>query len=124
MYIEIIQEETAKLAKEKGFDDWCSHFYGTYMGYNGLQNEDSSNKYNKEGNYAAPSQTELQAWLREKYHLYVHVATNSITTHFPMIQLAEVGGTQMKGPVYLKNYPTYEEALEVGLVEALKLINI
>lgn len=124
MYNEPIKEETAKLAKLKGFDEWCADFYGTYAGYVGMHHDDNSNKYNKGENCSAPSQTELQAWLRVKYHLYVHVATNSITTHFPMIQLAEVGGTQMKGPAYDKNYRTYEEALEVGLFETLKLIQI
>ena len=39
-----------------------------------------------------------------------------------MIELAEVGGTHLKGPAYIKNYETYEDALEIGLQEALKLI--
>ena len=39
-----------------------------------------------------------------------------------MNQIADVDGTKMSGPQYLKNYKTYEEAFEVGLFEALKLI--
>ena len=72
--------------------------------------------------YEAPTQNMLKTWLRRKYHLNVRVASNSINTHFPMIELLEVGGTQLKGPAYNKNYKKYEDALEVGLFEALKLI--
>jgi hypothetical protein len=112
--------ETAKLAQEKEFKEFdnCTHFYspdGILMS--------NDYKFSKFG-CLAPRQEVLKQWLREKYHLYVRVAVNSISTYFPMIELAEVGGTQMKGPAYDKNYRTYEAALEVGLREALKLIEI
>jgi hypothetical protein len=141
---ECIILETAKLAKEKGFDIGCNgsytEFHKTHKSDNpsfamkkgevefdgssyNINNSPMSDFSNKNyTTYSAPTQGLLQKWLREKYHLYVRVATNSITTHFPMIELAEVGGTHLKGPVYDKNYETYEEALEVGLQEALKLI--
>lgn len=104
---ELIHIETFKLAKEKGFDIHVCRCGG----YPECICEDR-----------LPTQSLVQTWLRKKYHLYVRVATTSITTHFPMIELAEVGGTHLKGPAYLKNYETYEEALEVGLESALKLI--
>ena len=112
--------ETAKLAQEKGFRDFdsCTDFYTPECAL--MSNEYKNSKFE----CLAPRQEVLKQWLREKYHLYVRVATNSITTHFPMIELAEVGGTMMKGPTYDKNYRTYEAALEVGLREALKLIEI
>jgi hypothetical protein len=106
---QLITKKTFELAKLKGFDVYtcrCGGFPECICNHDEL----------------LPTQTLVQQWLREKYHLYVRVATNSITAHFPMIELAEVGGTHLKGPAYIKNYETYEDALEIGLQEALKLI--
>jgi hypothetical protein len=116
----IIKFETAILAKEKGFNNdlqWCGFAPCSY---------DEKGNFWKNTFYGieAPTQSLLKKWLRDKYHLYVRVGTTSLTTHFPMIELVEVDGTRLKGPVYIKNYQTYEEGLEVGLFEALKLIKI
>ena len=115
-----ISFETAKLAKEKGFNDYiCSTDFYTPDGAL-LCNDFQYSEFS----FLAPKQELLKQWLRNKYHLYVRVATNSLTCHFPMIELVDVDGTQLRGPVYIKNYQTYEEALEVGLESALKLINL
>ena len=90
---ELVLIETWNLAMEKGF------------------NED-----------IVPTQSLLQKWLRKKHFIKVRVASNSRTSHFPMTELLELDGTKGCGPSYLKNYKTYEKALEKGLYEALKLI--
>lgn len=111
--------ETAKLAYEKGFDEFeCVTDFYTPDGVL-ISNEYKNTMFK----CIAPRQEVLKQWLREKYHMYVKVATTSLTTHFPMIELAILGGTHLRGPAYDKNYKTYEEALEVGLYEALKLID-
>lgn len=128
---------TAKLAREKGFNLYSPAFYGcdephgggppnSFMQKTWYRPEDVDREETQEGTmcYEAPTQNMLKTWLRRKFHLNVHVACNSITTYFPMIELLEVGGTQLKGPAYDKNYKEYEDALEVGLFEALKLIQI
>lgn len=126
--------ETAKLAKEKGFKEYT--FYRYVLGYNSIKEDKELKPWFKEDSMyllrgvdnsqphlcVAPTQSLLQKWLREKFHIYCRVATNSLTCHFPMNEIADVDGTQMKGPSPLVIYKTYEEALEIGLQEALKLI--
>lgn len=75
-------------------------------------------------NYKFLWMCEIQKWLRDKYHIYCRVASNSLTCHFPMNSILDIDGDKMMGPRYDKNYITYEGALEVGLYEALKLINL
>lgn len=99
---QLILSTTLNLAKEKGF--LC-------------QKLRPENDYLEE----QPTQSYLQTWLRKKHHLHVHIACSSLVQYFPMIEELQVDGIQMRGPVF-KIFRTYEEALEFGLDEALKLI--
>lgn len=137
---EIVGKVVAKLAKEKGFNEWCNDSYteakcDIYInkivrfskGY--YYHEQEKHKNSIDGiddseywiSYSAPTQSFLKMWLRIRYHLDVRVAINSLTCYFPMISLIDIDGTQMKGPVY-KNHKSYEKAMEAGLHEALLLI--
>jgi len=146
---QLISFETAKLAKEKGFD-WkcrgkihCSHFHliknniipsniptSQYEMFAPLRdwNHELYNDPNRRGGtltgleLSMPTQSFLQKWLREKYNLIVNVACNAKQCYFPMNGFAEDGAFQMAGPKELIIFKTYEEALEHGLSEALKLI--
>lgn len=120
---QLISFETAKLAKEKGFGVGFTTQYCYSSDNDGLHiaNFDNAVKTKPDELFLAPTQSLLQKWLREKYHLFVCVAHNSLESHFPMIQLLDIDGSLLKGPPYLKNYKTHEEALEIGLQEALKL---
>jgi len=133
----LIKIPTAKLAKKKGFDLRTPAFYGCDNPAGGgpgnnlqitswVKWEELGNDDPQDGTmiYSVPTQGQLEMWLRKKYNIYVRVATNSLTSYFPMIEIVSVYGTQMKGPAYTKNYRTYEEAMEVALVEGLKLIEI
>ena len=114
---EIISFETAKLAKEKGFD------------------VKSANKYDDEGRIIEPilqvsykiyypfcSQSLLQKWLREKHNIDVwsqpFVYRNSLPDEYYSYHLYKDGVFQKDGV----NFLDFEEALERGLKEALKLI--
>lgn len=120
MMEEIITFETAKLAKEKGFNS-CNKL----------------GSYNKEGNYMyeivtdsetiaaygllpSPTQSLLQKWLREVHSLSVKIddyITNSrVRYDYSVSDL----GSQEDNPTGV--FETYEEALEQGLQEALSLI--
>jgi len=136
---QLISFKTAKLAKEKGFNELTDLIYlhhpNTYRGIKGTdswklaydlvefkyRNKYNGHSYNEDEQYSAPTQSLLQQWLREKYHLDVYVASNGLYCYFPMIQLLEIDGTQMKSPK-VKIYKKWEDALETGLQEALKLI--
>ena len=69
---------------------------------------------------SAPTQSLLQKWLREEHYIIVWV--------YPAIRLNGYQGCIQKKNMVGKNiilthkFETYEEALEQGLFEALKLI--
>jgi len=108
MYEELIAFETAKLAKEKGYENIKIKKKGaweTFIADN------------------VPTQSLLQRWLREKHGIFIVLLPDSdngmfgydilikgdIHTQANTFELDEVIGT-------------YEEALEQGLLEGLKLI--
>jgi len=74
--------------------------------------------------YSAPTQSELQTWLRNKHNIEVYVVPYSKNNH------KIIGGKGYyevvidKLNITFSGYKIYEEALEVGLVEALKLIKL
>jgi len=124
----LISFETAKSAKEKGFTEGDHKTIYTELG-NIMYDEDG---YSPEVYLLAPSQNLLQKWLREvhKYHITINIkydhSTESVSgfiikifnlnQQFPYIWYCDLH--------LLEDglYQTYEEALEVGLQEALKLI--
>lgn len=63
--------EVAKLAKEKGFNEKCYHFYQKGV----LESDECFNRYNKGVEYicSAPTQSHLQRWLREERGVIVEV---------------------------------------------------
>ena len=132
----LISFETAKLAKEKGFNIDVINYY-TPEGYctdsNGYMTErlESSNWNNGEGSYptlsekvscSAPSQSLLQKWLREVHNIHIDIRINAVSRGNYFFYLSKT-----KTPFYTlfvseKNSDSYEEALEIGLINALKLI--
>jgi len=106
---QLISFETAKLANEKGFE---------------ITGNQASFIMNNPNGLNLPTQSLLQKWLREKHNIDIYVKRdrsswrNTYWDYFiehltlPSIQ-SSVGGTTPN---------TYEEALEVALFEALKLI--
>ena len=99
--MELITFETAKLAKEKGFNEWC---------VDGFINNEHIKKYHVSGDsleqwrkydakseftllegctdfliprhepwYKAPSQTELEDWLRKKHNIFIEIQIDKTT---------------------------------------------
>lgn len=131
----IIRQETAKLAKEKGFNWYVNTHYGESPVVSHMmlaEPEDQfgtpyeKKNYNEGGwmfnKYSAPTQTFLQKWLREKHRIDVN-PSRSYTRGG--IDLGYSLSVERVKPNYLGEYlygKTYEEVLEKGLVEALNLI--
>ena len=119
MQEQLITFETAKVAKEKGFQyNTDNNLYYNSNGYlNILQFS--------EEDVPAPTQSLLQRWLREKYNQHIYLfpldngkwgfENNSISINLDHIFI----NYMYEG----KEYNSYEEALEVGLQEALNFIN-
>lgn len=115
MQEELISFETAKLAKEKGFDEVCSYLYenSKEIVYTTHKNSGLNKHFDW---YSAPTQSLLQKWLREVHNILVYVDPRShhIFQYHIITEDDEIIGSDR-----LNNW---ELTLEKGLQEALKLI--
>lgn len=143
---QIISFETAKLAKEKGFDWETEEFYTNpkkpYLA-KGVQYGSDSDTYvrlwkwnSMPSNYptneedvlcAAPTQSLLQKWLREEHNIYIELSVQEakvIATWYWKIFKHRGSG---KGLIWIyedsngKLSDTYEDALEEALKVGLKI---
>lgn len=154
MQEQLISFETAKLAKEKRFgqneDDYIklttvyelngelfnngkfkitANFSNTTTPYGQYSLSDISTSIFEMDNslddyILAPTQSLLQKWLREKHNL--HITITCIRCH---LTPTDIIGYQyeIEGDSFVDNdntYAVYEQALEAGLLEGLKLIKI
>lgn len=137
---QLISFETAKLAKEKGFDIPCQWAFGKNgeepINFNEYHYEFSKDNLIHGDNFnfykgvyrniSAPTQSLLQKWLFETHKLYVEVRLTHghDKVHFyPIIYDCNVHRPKEKSMYDLYNYNYIpEEAFEKGLQEALKLI--
>ena len=129
MQEQLISFETAKLAKEKGFnipviyvfDDIDGTLTASYVKnvFDLLNYNTSMYKCSK------PTQSLLQKWLREKHKIqiliqhYTHIKDGELYAGF--VYNPNIIYCASPGPVIRKAL-TYEEALEICLHESLKLI--
>ena len=105
---QLISFDTAKLAKEKGFNI-IQQIITTW------------NKNTREEEYTTDNgitQSLLQKWLREEHN--IHITITSISQESWQYHITKPG--QRLGDNYEEDFYTYEEALESGLHQALKLI--
>jgi hypothetical protein len=104
----LIDFETAKLAKEKE----CR-----LSGYPEMYNQDGDFDSPYKETYPAYTQSLLQRWLREKHGLNLYIAlsgTKEISWFWSINDRKNQSGSSK----------TYEQALEAGLQETLKLIKV
>ena len=165
---QLINFETAKLAKEKDFNILQHSYYfedGEFKenslkgtnGYYGEEYEFNLSEFNENWNdkwltkktgdrcfgcskqkgyletFSAPTQSLLQRWLREVHNIYVesyHDLTSDGTkiqfyTSWGFLQQKDKNGNQNVNGWYdeYNDWKTYEEALEIGLQEGLKLLS-
>lgn len=144
---QIIKFETAKLAKEKGFDLECRFHYDLefkevsfnpeYDLFKNSEIEEGIGKLNFKM-ISAPSQGLLQKWFRDVYNIDISIITNYSTYKKGELTLNK---SYRVGIIYVNEgliesffirpkddnfkfieFNTYEEALEEGLIKALNLI--
>lgn len=125
MIEELVTLETAKMLKEKGFNKFCSFAY--IDEYCNLMSVHTTNSLiDKMGlGYSAPNQSFAQKWLRQEKNLHICIIKDASGYRYDICK--EDNGTHIaegvfKGPNDGGEWDTYEEALEAGIQEALKLI--
>jgi hypothetical protein len=133
-----IKLETAKLAKEKGFNIPV-HYHYTETPVNDLEllvHPDDPQlgqgwklvNYNDKvfvyPKYSAPYQFELQKWLRDVHNIYVDVNSIVMLRDSKRLFGGHVNGNfrPLSRHIIACSHSTYEEALEQTLIEALKTI--
>lgn len=121
---QLISFETAKLAKEKGFGGKELTTLNGYFRGGILCNIPCNNKsdFCHEDEFSAPTQSLLQKWLREKYKIIVSINIMSDLSYYSLLIDINENKLDLKNQSKNRGFNTYEEALEVGLQEALKLI--
>lgn len=121
----LVNLKVAKLAKEKKFSWGCNNTFDEVYGDNSgklvpsYDINEYCNKYGKTDTYITrPTQSLLQKWLREKHNIHMYVIPNEDYTKYKVYVYQNSYRT-----VEYKYYNTYEQALEKGLEQGLKLIN-
>jgi hypothetical protein len=115
---QLISFETAKLAKEKGFEEFCSKaFLRGRLVSNSIMNETFGEPLNDIVN--APTQSLLQKWLRDVHQIDISIKVGLLDS-ISKVYIYSIPFNE--GLINWNKYNTYEEALEAGLYEGLKLI--
>lgn len=124
---ELVTLKTAKILKEKGFNEFCKDIIND----NGklMETVYRTNNNLPKSFYSCPTQSIAQKWLREIRGVYVYVEPvigkrwklSFCDFNVPTEESDWMENEINKGNGY-KVYVTYEEALEAGIQEALMLI--
>jgi len=122
---QLIEFETAKLLKEKGFPKLETNGYPSIAGgytKDGVETMVLDKSYF----YQAPTQSLLQKWLRDTHniHLTLDTCINGYTCYLKKHEIGKL--VQPSNEFYVlresDHVDTYESALETGLQTALSLI--
>lgn len=121
---EIVTFEVAKLAKEKGFNVPTAEFYNDDGNIGCYPRAFNHNEF-PDGDYAAPTQSLLQRWLREEKGLCISVEAYPTLAIIGRVCFAWViksgsDGHFMESNDSLQTFSTYELALEDALKYALE----
>lgn len=116
----LITFDTAKLAKEKGF----KRAYEFYKSNGNLEDFGMVGGYSDchDNNYAAPTQANLQKWLRDEYNIHIEIQSPDNTEEGWKISSIR----KISNPFSIwdteESFDNYEKALEMGLQATLNLI--
>ena len=122
MIEELVTLETAKLLKEKGFNEYCKNV----IDVDSILRETlyRTNDNLPKQCFSLPTQSIAQKWLREtkKLHITIYNSASGYTYDISKADMGTVLYCFPEGPNDGGNWDTYEEALETGIIKALKLI--
>jgi hypothetical protein len=111
MIEKLISFQVAVLAEEEGFNIKTEQYYSS-------NTRATSPSYNE---FAAPTQSLLQKWLRERWNIKVTVNSSTLNGNKKWVDwYVSVDGKQIID--HRDGLDSYEEALEIGLTVGLGLI--
>ncbi len=120
---ELVTLETAKLLKEKGFNEYCKNVID-------IDNILRETLYRTNDNlpkqcFSLPTQSLAQKWLRETKNLHITIYNSACGYGYEISKAdngTHIASSTYKGTNDGGEWDTYEEALDNGIQEALKLI--
>jgi len=126
-----ISFETAKLLKEKGFDEICSYEWGIPDVDKGyvlqkwtITNGQIKNSDLIDGAYTAPTQSLALKWLREVHNIHIEIYRTACGYLYIISNIPY--GTDLYNPEYggddenSGQWTTYEKAVEAAILYVLK----
>lgn len=124
---DFVSFEVAKLLKEKGFNEPCTHFYCKMHDCiedtlsNSCRFKEVTYKQLEEGDFLLPTLYQAAKWLRKK-GLFIEIHYyNGDYYMYDILTIPEHDLIGLSDRPYIK-YKSYEEVLNAGILEALKLI--
>lgn len=128
--VDYVSFETAKLLKEKGFDEPCERFYSKM--YDSIQDTFSLRFKNvtykklEEGDILIPTLYKAQMWLLEKHSLFVEITAVALRgSDSPCGFSTNIfygGESDWELCDCLNDVSSYRQALNAGIRKALKMI--
>ena len=119
---QFVSFDTAKLLKEAGFNVSCRYSYDNVGGFRWLKIREPAPKEW----VPCPTQALAARWLRETHRILVDAAFMAPSVNIDVWQYFIGKMDDMIWPGNFetseRTYATYEQAMEVGLQEAIKLI--
>jgi hypothetical protein len=120
---QLISFSLAKLAKDKGFKPINPSTSYVPMFIDSILTDGQEEDYNRDNFYLALTQSLLQKWLREVHKIDVEIQrSGEINASRDGFKYSIYGESSWDYSDIV--FKIYEEALEKGLLEALKLIKI
>ena len=120
---QFVSFETARMLKEAGFDEPCSFCYSPCKD---IRRKNYKRNSDLVKGYSRPTQALAARWLREVHRISVDAAFMAPSTNIDVWQYFIGNMDDMIWPgdfeTSERTYATYEEAMEAGLQEAIKLI--
>lgn len=121
---ELVTLETAKLLKEKGFNEYCENVIDN----NGVLRKTlyRTNNDLPKVCYSRPTQTIVAKWLRETKNVHICIYNNACGYGYEISKAdngTHISNDLKDGPNNGGVWDTYEEALEAGIKEALSLLS-
>lgn len=120
---ELVTLETAKMLKEKGFNEYCKDI----INHKGIMMETifRTSKDLPKLFYSCPTQSIAQKWLRDTKNIHICVYNCACGYGYEISKAnngTHIVSSVYEGPNDGGKWDVYEDALEAGLQEALKLI--